>query len=300
MLFGLGMIVFTQTYLSDKLHKIMEEKGVAIAKRIASECITPVITEQYFKITMMFKDLTVSERDIVYAYVLDGFGRDVANSFDKPVPRALIQAHQVDMGQPYSIERVTTDKGEVLDTAIPLVKGQAGVLHLGISEEGIARDVNTITKAIVVFCLLVLTSGILVSAWYTRNITKPLMDLSEAAEAYGKGEANHYLEVSSKDEVGELARVFNVMMARRRQADQEREQLIKELHQAMREIKTLSGFIPICSSCKKIRDDKGYWNQIESYLKAHSDAEFSHGICPDCARKIYPDLVDEDGNFEGE
>jgi len=47
--------------------------------------------------------------------------------------------------------------------------------------------------------------------------------------------------------------------------------------------------LPICAACKKIRDDKGYWNQIESYIREHSEAEFSHGICPDCAKKLYPD-----------
>ena len=59
-------------------------------------------------------------------------------------------------------------------------------------------------------------------------------------------------------------------------------------------IKTLSGLVPICASCKKIRDDKGYWNQIESYIEKHSTAEFSHGICPECARKLYPQLYDEE------
>ena len=56
------------------------------------------------------------------------------------------------------------------------------------------------------------------------------------------------------------------------------------------EVKTLSGFLPICASCKKIRDDKGYWNQIEEYIRERSEAEFSHGICPDCAQKLYPEI----------
>ena len=55
------------------------------------------------------------------------------------------------------------------------------------------------------------------------------------------------------------------------------------------EIKRLRGMLPICASCKKIRDDNGYWNQIEVYIKEHSEAEFSHGICPDCANKLYPE-----------
>ena len=66
-----------------------------------------------------------------------------------------------------------------------------------------------------------------------------------------------------------------------------------ELENALAEIKTLRGFIPICSNCKKIRDDEGYWQQIELYIQARSDAEFSHGICPDCMRALYPDIADK-------
>ena len=64
----------------------------------------------------------------------------------------------------------------------------------------------------------------------------------------------------------------------------------EELEAATREIKILSGFLPICANCKKIRDDKGYWNQIETYIHAHSEARFSHGICPECRKKLYPGI----------
>lgn len=72
---------------------------------------------------------------------------------------------------------------------------------------------------------------------------------------------------------------------------------LTEQKKAEEEIHTLRGILPICASCKKIRDDQGYWNQIESYIVARSEVEFSHGVCPDCAKKLYPELVDEDGNF---
>ena len=71
----------------------------------------------------------------------------------------------------------------------------------------------------------------------------------------------------------------------------------QELKEAASEIKTLSGFLPICASCKSIRDDKGCWKKIELYISDHSQAEFSHSICPDCAKRIYPDLTDENGSF---
>ena len=83
----------------------------------------------------------------------------------------------------------------------------------------------------------------------------------------------------------------------RKQSEEEREKLIVELQQALSEVKTLSGLLPICASCKKIRDDKNYWQQLESYFYKHSDIKFSHGICPKCAERLYPecDLNENEG-----
>jgi hypothetical protein len=61
--------------------------------------------------------------------------------------------------------------------------------------------------------------------------------------------------------------------------------------QALAEVKVLSGFIPICASCRKMGDDQGYWTRLEEYLAEHSEASLTHGICPDCARQLYPELV---------
>lgn len=75
----------------------------------------------------------------------------------------------------------------------------------------------------------------------------------------------------------------------RTKIEKEREKLIKTLQTALSDVKALSGLLPICASCKKIRDDKGYWNLLESYIENHSEASFSHGICPECSEKLYGD-----------
>jgi PAS domain S-box-containing protein len=74
----------------------------------------------------------------------------------------------------------------------------------------------------------------------------------------------------------------------RKQAEENRERLILELKEALSQVKTLRGLLPICASCKKIRNDKGYWEQMEMYIRDHSEADFSHGICPECAERLYP------------
>jgi PAS domain S-box-containing protein len=80
-------------------------------------------------------------------------------------------------------------------------------------------------------------------------------------------------------------------ISRQKELEQERSQLILAYEDALNNIKTLKGLVPICASCKKIRDDKGFWNHLEVFIQQRTDAEFSHGICPACAKKLYPGFV---------
>jgi len=86
-----------------------------------------------------------------------------------------------------------------------------------------------------------------------------------------------------------LARTITYAIERK-QTLVEREHLLAELRAALTEVKTLTGLIPICANCKKVRDDQGYWDQVESYISARTTASFSHGICPECAKKLYPGI----------
>jgi PAS domain S-box-containing protein len=71
-------------------------------------------------------------------------------------------------------------------------------------------------------------------------------------------------------------------------AEQEKEKLIIDLQNALSKVKTLKGLLPMCANCQKIRDDQGYWQRVEKYISDHTEADFTHGICPECARKLYP------------
>lgn len=91
------------------------------------------------------------------------------------------------------------------------------------------------------------------------------------------------------EEIQKAHEKIKIEVEERRRAQIEKDNLIVELKAALANVKTLSGLLPICASCKKIRDDNGYWNQIESYIRSRSDANFSHSICPECAEKLYPE-----------
>ncbi len=108
----------------------------------------------------------------------------------------------------------------------------------------------------------------------------------------------HAIGTTTKDEKGKVTKLFGTAqdITERKQMAKQRDKLISDLQKTLLEVKTLRGFLPICSHCKKIRVDKGYWNQIEAYIQDRSDAEFSHSICQECAEKYYPEMnrYDED------
>jgi hypothetical protein len=86
-------------------------------------------------------------------------------------------------------------------------------------------------------------------------------------------------------------RPMRLHIDQRRQAEAEKDALITELRKALVEVRTLQGIIPICTSCKNIRDDDGYWHQVEAYVSSHSNALFSHSICPQCTKRLYPEYA---------
>ena len=95
-----------------------------------------------------------------------------------------------------------------------------------------------------------------------------------------------HVRVDSRDYIQGLC----IDITKKKKLEREREELITRLQEALENVKRLSGLLPLCSYCKKIRDDKGYWNRVDIYITEHSDALISHGICPECARERYPDL----------
>lgn len=99
-------------------------------------------------------------------------------------------------------------------------------------------------------------------------------------------------KVMSRTEDGKPLRVTGTHadITEKKEIELEKQRLTQKLRTALNDVKILSGLLPICSSCKNVRDDNGYWNKIETYISRHSGADFSHGICPDCAKKLYPDI----------
>lgn len=141
------------------------------------------------------------------------------------------------------------------------------VVGTGVYLENAAQEVSNITQKVIYMTCAMLTGVILLSAYMIR----------------------HGMKVEKKRRMAEK---------KLREHEEQLEELVnvrtRDLERALAEVKKLSGFLPICASCKKIRDDSGYWQQIEVYIRNHSEAQFSHGICPECVKVLYPELKMDD------
>ena len=150
-------------------------------------------------------------------------------------------------------------------------------------------NANTRLTLLTIFIALFVATGIGTAT--ARLISRPIVRLNDSIKATVHGDwGEHVRENVPVVEIRELTASFNAMVARLHKAMMERDKLIGELKAARSEVKQLSGLLPICGHCKKIRDDQGSWHQLEAYIRDHADVDFSHSICPECLQKYYPEL----------
>jgi PAS domain S-box-containing protein len=149
------------------------------------------------------------------------------------------------------------------------------------SRDAIGKPINEILPEI---------SGVKIEALCKDAIGSRMTQMHTGSFTFQEHE--YFLDISTYPAKHGIS-VFLKDVSDRVYAERERERLITELQDALVKVKTLSGLLPICAFCKKIRDDGGYWHQVESYIKEHSEANFSHGVCPECAHQHYPEYFNE-------
>jgi len=195
-------------------------------------------------------------------------------------------------------------------------KGEGWHIVISLSKEKAIETAHDTTQIIIIvgiiFTFLTAFIALLLGKW----AAKPIVELAATAQTIGGGRLDTRAEVTSKDEIGSLAKSLNRMainlkdtmtsrdnlvseVEHRKKAEEKKEKVIFELNKALSEVKTLRGILPLCSFCKKIRDDKGYWEQVDVYIHKYSQADISHSICPDCMKKNYPEhyeAIDFDNN----
>lgn len=283
---GTILVVLNLTVVHKKFEARLQLRGVTIARLLVSEVVNYVLTEQFAALELLLKDHLGDEQDIEYAFVTDKAGSVIAHTFSGGFPNGLRGINRVPTGDNYATMSFSTEKILLIDVAVPLLKGEVGQLHIGLSETSIRQQTKEIIWLIFWLILAIMIFAGIVFTLLAHIITNPLIGLARTADKASQGDFNVHFEVLSHDETGNLAKAFNNMIAARKQIEDDRERVIAELQTALREIKTLSGLLPICAWCKKVRDDKGYWTMVEVWVAQHTDAQFTHGICPDCLKEV--------------
>ncbi len=222
---------------------------------------------------------------------------------------------QITMNNPFVIKELDEDHLNAY-TTFPDIQG-ANALLMRVSLPRNIRAEGTAALWMAMISLLTAIIIVLIVLWglLERTVLVPINKLTDHAKLINRN--NDYsirINMPQTDEIGNLAKTLdgmviqidepttilartneelNTEISSREKVNNERKQLIIELQQALTEVKTLSGLLPICASCKNIRDDKGYWQRIEAYIRDHSEVEISHSICPGCAKNLYPDYAEK-------
>ncbi len=222
---GFLIVVLITTSVKPRLTDKLEKRGVSIARNIAEQIVNPLLTENFFEIRMMINDQKKIEEDIVaYIFVLDSSGSVVAHTFEKGFPAQLRAFSKVQLGGHYRVYNLNTEKGRILHIAVPLMKNQAGSLHLGLLYEPIQRDIRDITTALIWIILGALGMGSLASVIFAGVITKPLSKLVGVAREVAGGNLSERVKISTGDEIGELGQKFNEMLDIRQEAEEKARQ----------------------------------------------------------------------------
>ncbi len=257
--------------------------------------------------------LIVSERDVtplstqVSGSLIESLRRKVSGT-------TIIVENDENQLVAFSPIRITMGSKEIgfggSEESIDHIKGNKGEgwhIVISLSEEKASETVHDTTLIIIIIGIIFTILTAFVSLLLGKWTAKPIVELAATAKIIGEGRLDTRAYVSSKDEIGSLAKSLNRMatnlkdtmtsrdnlvleVKQRKKADEEKEKVIFELNKALSEVKTLRGILPLCSFCKKIRDDKGYWEQVDVYIYKHLQADISHSLCPECAKEHYSDL----------
>jgi len=287
--------ITTINYLSNILLKEAKVNGSNISTLFAKINSSPLKRMDYYAIENNTKEI-LKTPNISYAEVYDNSKTKVNYSGEKDKNN-----HSINV-LPFT-KKIIDDK-----------KNNIGYVIVGLS----LKDTNKIILNIkIIFYAIMITAIIIIIFSMTfvikKIVNKPLDELLNSVQIISNGNLDHKVSIISNNEIGILSNNFNKMTDKLKENKnklkeynqnlekkviektteiekkmKELEEKNVELNKALKNIKTLQGLLPICANCYKIKDDKGYWTQIEKYISENSEADFTHSLCDDCVKELYP------------
>ena len=231
-LLGVGLTVFVRQSLHRALHDELKLLAISVTSDLASRSTDLILVNNLYALYELTQETRQNYPDIRYILILDKNGQPLVSTFGNALPAGLLEANFPSPQERYRLFSFYSPEGWVLDAAVPIFNGRAGLVRVGFSETSINRTVNLVTSQLLLATLFVSTIGILSSIFLTWILTRPILTLTRAAQMVGRGNFDQYVKRWANDEIGELSDAFNQMTADLRlaaEARRERERLRAEM-----------------------------------------------------------------------
>jgi PAS domain S-box-containing protein len=214
---GIVSILFVESRVTHALHAEHRERAMTIARHLKEHCVELIFTDNRIKLHQLLFTIKDSEIDVAYLFVLDAKKDIFAHTFgEEGFPRVLLDANPPSGEEEPSYTHLQFDNSEniVDELAVPLLLGEAGELHIGLSEAFILQKIQNIRMELVAITSLICFFGIFVAFFFARIISKPLQSLAIASDKFGQGQLIHDLPIVAHDEIGRLTATFNQMVSK--------------------------------------------------------------------------------------
>ena len=223
-LLGVGITVQVRIVLQNALISRLQEQSVSIARDVAARATDLILINDLYALHQLLAETQANNPDVRYAFVMDSNGEIIAHTFGRGFPIALLTANAIALDDHHRIVELATDEGPVWDTAVPIFDGQAGIVRVGVSVNSVRATVAALTGQMLLTTVMVSAVGIAAATLLTWIVTRPILNLKQAAQAVGQGDFSQRIIPWAGDEIGELAQAFNAMTAELDEAEQERQE----------------------------------------------------------------------------
>lgn len=211
LLLGLGVTVQVRYTLTRAMDAQLQEQSVSVARDLAARATDLILTNDLYALHQLLRETQANNISVRYAFVLTSDGQVLAHTFGDGFPASLREANTARPAEHHHTAILATDEGPVWDTAVPVFEGRAGVARVGLSETVVRQTVDAVTGQLLITTVIVSGVGITAAALLTWLLTRPVLQLAEAARAVGGGDLRQRVPRWADDEIGDLAVSFNAM-----------------------------------------------------------------------------------------
>jgi signal transduction histidine kinase len=258
LIFGLAITFQVRNSLTTTLTDELEKQGVAIARDLAARSTDLILTSNSFDLYQLLKNTVENNETVRYALSLSPDGNVLSHSFSGGIPVGLAEVNQTEADDSFRLERLDTNEGLILDIAVPVFGGRAGIARIGMSTDLLYETVTSTTRSWLIITGLLSLIGLVASYSLTSVLTRPIKHLVEAVKAITRGDLQRKAPVWALDEIGRLGEAFNTMTESLAKSHKESEAFQVELLRRNLELSALNAIATEVSGSRSLTDTMRY------------------------------------------